>query len=257
MRWPRCGLGGGCVKCLSASAFLHIAVIRQDGSPTATQRKEPFDAGGRTHGIRHQADVRIGHQRWSAAPIETVNYQKADASGRATWTPRTRMLTTQRTMDGAWTAHPVDETVFNAGVQTLSPGISVAGSIVLMVRGGSTGQIGSPIYGHTGGSTGGPAAETPSARLRHGTCGRPARRTRRHRCSQACRPRRSTTQPRTPRQRWATGRPAVRAWPPLARTRAPGRGGVPARRCSSARWAGGSCVLGQRQVIAHAHMPCP
>ena len=29
-----------------------------------SQREESVDAGGRTHGIRHQADVRFGHQRW-------------------------------------------------------------------------------------------------------------------------------------------------------------------------------------------------
>ena len=30
----------------------------------AVQRKEPVTAGGRTHGKRHQGDVRFGHRRW-------------------------------------------------------------------------------------------------------------------------------------------------------------------------------------------------
>ena len=36
------------------------------------QREEPVDASGRTHGIRHQADVRFGHQRWPERQLYEV-----------------------------------------------------------------------------------------------------------------------------------------------------------------------------------------
>jgi hypothetical protein len=36
------------------------------------QRKEPVDAGGRTHGIHHQADVRFGHKRWHERQLYEV-----------------------------------------------------------------------------------------------------------------------------------------------------------------------------------------
>jgi hypothetical protein len=34
--------------------------------------EEPVDAGGRTHGIRHQADARRGHQRWPERQLYEV-----------------------------------------------------------------------------------------------------------------------------------------------------------------------------------------
>jgi len=36
------------------------------------QSEEPVGAGGRTHGIRHQADVRFGHQRWPERQLYEV-----------------------------------------------------------------------------------------------------------------------------------------------------------------------------------------
>ena len=33
---------------------------------------EPVDIGERTHGIRHQADVRLGHQRWPERQLYEV-----------------------------------------------------------------------------------------------------------------------------------------------------------------------------------------
>lgn len=38
------------------------------------QREEPFGAGGRTHGIRHQADVRLGHLRWPERQLYEGRY---------------------------------------------------------------------------------------------------------------------------------------------------------------------------------------
>lgn len=38
----------------------------------ALQREEPVDASGRTHGIRHQADVRFGHQSWPERQLYEV-----------------------------------------------------------------------------------------------------------------------------------------------------------------------------------------
>ena len=36
------------------------------------QREEPVGAGGLTHGICHQADVRFGHQRSPERPLYEV-----------------------------------------------------------------------------------------------------------------------------------------------------------------------------------------
>jgi hypothetical protein len=38
----------------------------------AVQREEPLGAGGRTHGMRHQGDVRFGHQRWPERQLYDV-----------------------------------------------------------------------------------------------------------------------------------------------------------------------------------------
>lgn len=45
------------------------------------KREEPVDAGGRTHGIRHQADARFGHQRWPERQLCEV--QLTSVCGRA------------------------------------------------------------------------------------------------------------------------------------------------------------------------------
>lgn len=54
-----------------------------EGLPTAValqqfaeQRKEPVGAGGRTHGIRHRADVRFGQQRWHERQLYEVQLRK-------------------------------------------------------------------------------------------------------------------------------------------------------------------------------------
>lgn len=39
---------------------------------SAVQREEPLDAGGRTDGTRHQADLRFGHQRWPGRQLYEV-----------------------------------------------------------------------------------------------------------------------------------------------------------------------------------------
>ena len=39
---------------------------------SAVQREEPVDASGRTHGIRHQADIRFGHQGWPERQLYEV-----------------------------------------------------------------------------------------------------------------------------------------------------------------------------------------
>ena len=36
------------------------------------QREEPVATGGRTHGKRHRADVRFGHQRWPERQLYEV-----------------------------------------------------------------------------------------------------------------------------------------------------------------------------------------
>lgn len=42
------------------------------GVTAALQREEPAAAVGRTHGMRHQADVRFGHQRWLERQLYVV-----------------------------------------------------------------------------------------------------------------------------------------------------------------------------------------
>jgi len=55
-------------RVLKADAYRsHPTLKRRTGSVRrrfTLQREEPVGAGGRTHGVRHQADVRFGCQRW-------------------------------------------------------------------------------------------------------------------------------------------------------------------------------------------------
>jgi hypothetical protein len=53
------------------------------GVAAAPQREKPVDAGKRTHGMRHHADVRFGDQRWPERQL----YEVQLTSGRA-WASR-------------------------------------------------------------------------------------------------------------------------------------------------------------------------
>lgn len=74
------------------------------GTPlSALQREEPVDASGRTHGIRHQADARFGHQRWPERQLYEV--QLTSGCGSAV-TLRQRLLSSRAN----WRYRPVADT---------------------------------------------------------------------------------------------------------------------------------------------------
>jgi hypothetical protein len=45
---------------------------QQPSRTAAMQREEPVDFTGRTHGMHHQADIRLGHRRWPERQLYVV-----------------------------------------------------------------------------------------------------------------------------------------------------------------------------------------
>jgi hypothetical protein len=76
-------LGAGSERYLSGSResplhrLRHTRPLRRMKRPsavrtTALQREESVAAGERTHGKRHQADIRFGHRRWTERQLYEV-----------------------------------------------------------------------------------------------------------------------------------------------------------------------------------------
>jgi len=61
-----------CSLCRRPPALDPLLSLGMTARAAAAQRQEPVGAGGSTHGIRHQADVRFGHQRWPERQLYKV-----------------------------------------------------------------------------------------------------------------------------------------------------------------------------------------
>ena len=59
-------------RLLSTAVNSDLRSFRWRLQMAARQRKEPVGAVGRTHGVRHEADVRFGHQRWPERQLYEV-----------------------------------------------------------------------------------------------------------------------------------------------------------------------------------------
>lgn len=57
---------------LAAGLFLVLQTLGLRRATAAMRREESVAAGERTHGKRHQADIRFGHRRWTERQLYEV-----------------------------------------------------------------------------------------------------------------------------------------------------------------------------------------